>query len=257
MKKSIIKCCVYGMISLLFPINSIAQTTSDNVVNQSNSIRKLSIRPYLALGISPVDAGELMVQTNLDAQFWLNSKMDLRAGFHSGTFTGGAIGGTWYLKNRIVTSTQKFIISETETSKTRTTKYFRARAEQRRIFGLAADIKVGLIGSSKDNRKFYNQIDFGVDYQFFARNYADRNGESYPSNRNGWYSFKLQGIAITGPKFGLGVAGTLQASRRPWKGVTMYLNVPLGIIKTFGTNGELVPIITPGFGLSINLIKNK
>jgi hypothetical protein len=232
------------------------------ILDQSNTFRKLSIKPYMGFGISPVNSDVFAVQLNLDAQYWLNDKLDIRAGSHSGNFTGGALGITYYLSNRVVSKSQKFIISEsTEThgnSQTTKTNYYKAKGNLKKIKGIAIDVKTGVIPNDNKENKLYSQIDFGVDFQSFARNYYEKsNGDYYPSNRNGWNSFKLQGVIGLGQKFALGAVGTLQASRRPWKGVTMYLSIPLGILKTFGSNGEIIPIISPSFGFSINLIKNK
>ncbi len=253
------------LLALVIICNSNNYTKAQNtytILDQSNTFRKLSIKPYLALGISPVDGDELAVQLNLDAQLWLNDKMDLRAGAHTGNFTGGMLGGTYYLTNRIVSKSQKFIVSEsTETrgnTETTTTNYYRAEGNIKKIKGIAIDVKSGVIPNSLQEKKLYSQIDFGMDFQSFARNYYEKSdGEYYPSNKNGWTSFKLQGVVGIGEKFAVGAVGTLQASRRPWKGATMYLTIPLGVLKTFGNGGEIIPIISPGFGLSINLIKNK
>jgi len=98
-----------------------------------------------------------------------------------------------------------------------------------------------------------------VDFQYFSRNYLDYNNETYPSNKNGWFSVKGLGAVqyfktSNENAIQFGAMGSMNAVRRPWKGVSMNLNMDLGA--TFGSAGVL-PIINIGFGISINLINSK
>lgn len=232
-----------------------AQNNGLTIVEQTNTIRLLSVRPYFVFGVAPI-TGDFAADLRVDAQYWHKDKFDVRLGTSGGTFNGVVLGGTYHLRDKSTLTSQKFIISQTETKTTRTTRYYRGTANQRRVFGPAVDAKVGFVQLNSDTKQLYTELDFGIDYQFFTRNYADLKDDSYPSNMNGWYGVKLQGLmALGASKLGVGAVGVMGASRRPWKGVTMHLTLALGAIKYFG--GGINPIISPGFGMSINLIKPK
>ncbi len=249
MKKAII------IVSALFIGITEMESQTLSIVEETNTIKLLSIKPYLVLGVAPV-TGDFAADLKLDAQYWYKDKFDVRLGSSAGTFNGVNLGGTYHLKDRYIQKDQKFIVSETETKSTRTTTYYKASAKIRKVFGPAIDAKVGYVLSSSKTKLFYTELNFGVDYQFFSRNYADSKDSRYPSNKNGWYNAKFQGfLAYGGNKFGVGAVGLMGASRRPWKSVTMHLTMALGAIKYFG--GKVNPIISPGFGISINVVKPK
>lgn len=233
----------------------VGQNQTLSIVEETNTIKLLSIKPYFVLGVAPV-TGDFASDLRLDAQYWYKDKFDFRLGSSGGTFNGLTFGGTYHLRDRYVEKSQKFIVSETETKTTRTTTYYKASAKMRKVFGPAIDAKAGYVLSGGKTKIFYTELNLGVDYQFFSRNYADSKDSRYSSNKNGWYSAKFQGVlAFGGKKFGAGAVGVVAASRRPWKSVTMHLTMALGAIKYFG--GKMNPIISPGFGASINLIKPK
>lgn len=228
-----------------------AQGKSLTVVDETNTIKLLSVRPNMVIGVAPI-TGDFAADVRLDAQYWYKDKFDARFGTSGGVLNCVSFGGTYHLQDKMVSKAHKFIVSETDKQRT----YYRHNANVRRVFGPAADARIGYVLTSNKAKLFYTELDLGVDYQVFSRNYADIGEESYPSNKNGWYSIKFQGIlAVGGKQFAAGFAGTMGAARRPWKGVTMYLSMSLGVLKTFG--GSLNPIISPGFGVSINLIKPK
>lgn len=225
------------------------------IVEETNTIKLLSVRPYLTFGVAPI-TGDFASDLRIDAQYWYKDKFDVRLGSSGGTFTGVNIGGTYHLRDNYVTKSQKFIVSETQTGRTRTTTYYKSSASIRKVFGPAADVRIGYILSSSKVKTMYTELNLGIDYQIFSRNYADSKDNRYPSNKNGWYSVKFQGVLAFGTsQLGVGAVGVMGASRKPWKGVTMHLNLAMGAIKYFG--GKVNPIISPGFGLSVNLIKSK
>ncbi len=246
---------VVSLFAVVFTTSQLNAQVNYKVIDQMNTFKKLSIRPYMSFGIAPLDLGDLAANLNIEGQYWVSNKLDVRGGINMGTFTGITVGGTMHLKDAIQNKSQKYITSESYSGNTKTTKYFKGNADIRKVFGPAADLKIGYF--NKNTKVFYTQLDFGVDFQSFARNYAELNdGSTYPSNKNGWTSLKVQGVIATSfKKVAIGAMATLQASRRPWKGVTMYLNIPLGFMKTIG--GEVIPIISPGFGVSINIIQVK
>lgn len=246
---------LFKAVLLFCSATIVGQNETLTVVEETNTIKLLSVRPYLVIGVAPV-TGDFASDLKLDAQYWYKDKFDLRLGSSGGTFNGVTLGGTYHLKDNFVQKSHKFIVSETQTGRTRTTTYYRGNANMRKIFGPAVDARVGYILSSSKTKILYSELNLGIDYQFFSRNYADSKDSRYPSNKNGWYSAKFQGVLAFGmKKFGVGVVGVMGASRRPWKGVTMHLTLAMGAIKYFG--GRVNPIISPGFGVSINLIKPK
>lgn len=246
------------LIVLLYPA-FIQSQTEQKVINQTNSCRLLHVRPNMVIGISPTD-GEFLVQLNIDAQYWYKEKMDFRFSALSGTLTGLSVGATYHLKDRFVSKPTKFIVSETESGGKRYTEYYRKNADIRKVFGPTGDLKYAYVNFEKNNTAFpFIELRGGVDFQYFSRNYMDYNSETYPSNKNGWFSVKGLG-AIQYFKIGtdnaiqFGALGSMNAVKRPWKGVSMNLNMDLGA--TFGSEGVL-PIINIGFGISINLINSK
>lgn len=230
------------------------------VVDQTNSIRLLQIRPNMVLGISPLNSGELLVQTNIDAQYWYKESFDARLSLMGGTINGVRFGGTYHLSDTRKEKTQKFIVSESESNGVRTTEYYRKPAKIRKVKGLTGDVLISFYNVGEDAPKgFFTEIRGGLDFQYFSRNYLDVGSNTYPSNKNGWFSLKFMGVLqyyslASANSFGIGAVSSLNAVRRPWKGVSMNLNLDLGLIA--GTGG-ITPVISPGFGLSINLVNSK
>lgn len=230
-----------------------SQLYSYKVTDQTNTVRKLSVRPNMVFGIDYLTKG-FYVGTNVDVQYWHAKLFDARAGLTMGSFNGPTFGGTFHLRDKYVSKNHKFIVSQTETQRVRTTRYFKGEGNVRSIFGPCADFKVGSVGTN-DSKVPYFEVLLGVDFQQFSRIYGDTEDASYPSNKNGWFSLKFQGIyGHTQYSNGIGFAGKMDASRRPWKGVTIYLTTQLGVFKVLG--GKMQPIISPGFGLSVNLFKS-
>ncbi len=243
-------------LSQLLGIKINAQSVSYSITDQTNTVRKLSIRPNIALGIDYFNPSNLYVGTNVDARYWHNKLFDARGGITVGTFTGATFGGTYHLKDREIEKSHKFVTSQTQSGNKVTTRYFKGNANVRSVFGPCLDVRIGKYGKENEKGNGFFEVNLGVETQRFSRVYADVGSDSYPSNKNGWYSLKFVGIYAHRPeRNGIGFAGSMEAARRPWKGVTIFLNMQMGVFKTFG--GELAPIITPGFGISINLLNPK
>lgn len=253
-----------------------AQSVNYKIVgNDVSNAKKLNIRPYVAFFIPPTEVIDgLPVTVNIDAQYW-TSVADFRGGISYGTFKGVNIGGTLHLKDGIKSVNHKFVMSRTSNGKTETVKYLRAKADVYKISGPCADLAIG----SLKGAGFYSKLDFGWDFQTLGRAYAEINGRNYKGNRNGWLSFKFQGVVATTvvdmtDYFGLG-AGTSKYlierkmavgvqvnpsfAYRPWKKSTFYAAIPLGYMGYLGvsdapsTTTKGIPILSINIGLQLSI----
>jgi hypothetical protein len=265
MKKTIIKIgLAIGAICNFNTLN--AQTINYKISgNDLNTFRKLSIRPYVSFFIPPTPVAEGFANAYIDAQYWLKNIVDIRVGFGVGTFTGFTSGGTFHLMDKAKSTKHKFVVSRSETRRTTTTKYFKAEADSRVVFGPCLDVSIGGL----KNAGFYSKIDIGFDYQSFARAYAETDGRYIASSKNGWFSLKMQGVIASvnwddnkfddikpTRKVGLGGQLNLSGSARPWKGVTFFGSLPMGIMKIQGVKKDAIqPILQINLGFSVNLIK--
>jgi hypothetical protein len=244
-----------------------SQTISSNITSDLNTMRDLSIRPYVSFIIPPFDIrtkAALPINLNIDAQYWFKTLADVRVGVNLGAFNGGTLGITYHLRDKTKNAKHKFVLSRSSTRTTETTTYFKARGDIRSIFGPALDVTLGSFGNGNG---FYNRIDFGFDFQSFSRVWAKTDQGNFASSRNGWVSFKLQGVFANNQKTtGIGAVATIQASARPWKGVTFYAGLPMGILKTISELPPVVgidepktisPIFAINLGASINLIQHQ
>lgn len=243
----------------LISLRASSQEKEFRVIDQTNSIRLLQVRPNLSLGILPEYIGDLAVQLNVDAQYWIKDKMDVRLSLLSGSFTGVMLGGTLHTSDVRKSKTFKFIVSESEQDGKRYTEYYNQPAQIRVVKGLTGDVKFALTDMGETPKGFFTQIRAGLDFQYFSRSYLEVGDETYPNNKNGWFSIKMMGIfqyykKAENSEMEFGAVGSMTAVKSPWKGVTMNLNLDMGL--TFGSEG-ITPIISPGFGLSINLINSK
>lgn len=241
-----------GLLTLL-PLLQFGQRMSYEITDQTYTARKLAIRPNFVLGISYFDK-DFYVGTNVDAQYWHAKTFDARIGVTGGTFTGISLGATYHLHDDYESKSHKFVVSQSQSGNTTTTKYFNGSANVRSIMGPCVDLRFGKMGAQQETAPFFFELNAGLDFQRFCRVYADVKDDSYPSNKNGWFDVKAYLIyAHSASRNGVGLAGTMLAARRPWKGVTMYLSCQLGVLKTFKAGTQ--PLIGPGFGLSINLFE--
>lgn len=225
----------------------------------------------MELGILPSYIGNLMVQTGITGQYWFKEKLDLKLGLTSGSYNGLILGFNQHLANKMVTITEKFKFEETESSnaggrtKSVYRKFYKTKTEVRKIKGFTSELRAGLTANTNN---LFTQFRAGLDWQGFARNYLEVNGDAnttYPGNRNGWFSIKALGmiqyyrdVEAQGNArknyMEVGALGSLTAVKSPWKTISFTLVLDLGAM--YGPEG-ITPIITPGFGLSINLIKSK
>jgi hypothetical protein len=263
------KIIITASIAIAAMINNqalIAQSVNYKIVgNDLNTFRKLSVRPYVSFYIPPTPIAEGFTNFYLEAHYWLKNIVDVRAGFGVGTFTGFIGGGTFHLIDKIKSTQHKFVVSRSTTGRTETTKYFKAYADRRIVLGPCLDFSVGAL----KNAGFYTKIDFGFDYQSFARAYAETDNRNIASSKNGWISLKVQGVIASinwddnkfddikpVRKLGIGGQVSLSASVRPWKGVTLFANLPMGAMKIQGVAQKSIqPILQINIGASINLMK--
>jgi hypothetical protein len=248
-------------------INTVsAQTVDYKIVgNDVESFRKLNIRPYLAFFIPPTSIAEGFINAGIDAQYHLGKIANFNAGFSVGTFNGFTGGITYHLVDKIKSANYKFVVSRSKRGNVETINYFKAKADARIVIGPSLDISAGVLTKAG----FYTKIDFGLDYQSFGRAYADLNGWSIAGNRNGWVSMKLQGVFASMNRdenkfdatpavrrIGIGGQVALSTMARPWRGVTLYAGLPLGVMKIMGVEEDAIqPILQINLGMSINVIK--
>lgn len=252
-----------AFLLILVFANFIQAQTEYRIINQTATCRKLQIRPTLELGIFGSE-GDFGVFTKLEAQYWINQKLDIKFGSIGGNYNGLILGGTFHSKDQLTTRKEKFIYNEIKTEKSTTRQFYKAQANVHQIAGPTVEFRGGLLPKIKGG--LYTELRGGWDWQSFSRNYIeiDKNN-TYPGNKNGYFSIKLlgqlafyKGAKITGynnNEFGIGTMAHLTAVKSPWKSITFTGSLDLGA--TYWLGEGVIPIISPGFGLCINLIKSK
>jgi len=263
----------FAFLTLLIGLNYCkAQTVNYKITDTDPSkFRNLNIRPYFSFFIPPTSQVDgLPANLNIDAQYWFPKLLDVRAGICLGTFMGLTGGATYHLKDRVKIKKNKFVTSRTTSGRTETTKFFKAPASSKVIFGPSFDFALGKMGAAG----FFTEFDFGLNWQTYTRAYATlSDGSTIKSSKNGWIDVKLQAVVrsvnwgslIIGevPYRVMGVGGqiNLSGSVRPWKGVTLYFGLPMGVVKMMGVkqNGisaesTIQPILSINLGASINIL---
>lgn len=264
------------IIAFLVILQINAQTVNYKIVgNDVESRPKFVLRPFVAFSIPPSELVEgLPVTVNLEAQYW-TKMIDYRATGSFGTFKGASVGATYHLSDKIKTKKEKYVVSETETKRTKTTTFFRAPANVHRISGPSLDLTSGMYGAAG----FYSKLDIGWDFQHFGRSFAEYNERTIKGSSNGWVSMKLQAVlanvaidmtdyfklgAGTGKyteerKMAVGAQVNVSGAFKPWKSVTFYYALPLGYMKYMGvskapdTTPRGVPILNIILGAQIKL----
>jgi hypothetical protein len=263
------------LISIILIHSTKAQMVNYKIVgNDIENRHKLHIRPYLSFYIPPSTIGRnFHANLNVDAQYWFPKLLDVRAGINIGSFKGGTFGATYHLIDKIKSKNNKYVLSRTTRGKTETTTFLKAKANSHIIVGPCLDAMLGVLTEGG----FYTKIDVGLDYQSFSRSYAEIGNRTIPGARNGWVSCKVQGVVVSmnhddnifdavpfERRLGIGGQINLQASARPWRGVTFYAALPIGFVKVLGPAMEaptitkkdknIQPILYINIGASINLL---
>lgn len=259
--------CLSFIATLLlqFPIK--AQTTKVEVVdNDIENFKKLQIRPHFDFFIP---AGEysspLPTNFNIDAQYWMGSIWDARAGIKLGSMNGFTAGGTLHLKDRMTDRAHKFVLSRTTSNsgRTETVNYIKKNMKARVISGPCADVFIGNIKGGG----FHTQLAFGLDFQRMSKASIKPEGWQNPiqASSNGWYSLKLQAVVqsltaesavinykmvIGGREMGFGGQADVSGSLRPWKKATLHAGLSMGAIKVTGVTGSVKPILSIRFGMA-------
>jgi hypothetical protein len=264
---------IYQLVSVALMMISIAnknhaQSINYKIVgNDLQSFKLLNIRPYLAFFIPPTSIAEGFANAGVDAHYNLNKIANIHAGFSVGTFRGLTGGLTFHLVDKVKQKNHKFILSRSTRGSIQTTKYFKAKADAKIVIGPCLDVAIG----SLKNAGFYTKIDIGLDYQTFVRAYAQIDNYSIAGNENGWASFKVQGVFASinrdenkfdeiAPERRVGLGGQVNLSfiARPWKAVTLYAGLPLGVMKIIGVKKDAYqPILQINLGASLNFVKQK
>jgi len=247
---------------------SISYTITDTDPSQ---FRSLNIRPYFSFNIpqTQLDIG-LPINLNIDGQYWFPKLLDVRSGISLGTFIGFTGGATYHLSDKVKIKNNKFVVSSSTRGRTTTTRYFKAPASSKVIFGPCADFALGKLGTAG----FFTEVDLGLNWQTFTRAYANLQDGSYiRSGKNGWIDLKAQAVIRSvnwdssvlnqAPYRLLGVGGqlNLSGSAKPWKGITVYGCIAMGAVKMIGViqsgitkESTVQPILNFGFGACINLL---
>lgn len=257
-------------IGIIATGRSIAQSVSTKIVeNDLTTMHKLQIRPSIGFAIpyTQVNGTPNVLALNVDAQYWVGTKLDCRASLMFGGFKGGSIGATYHLKDNIVPTKQKFILSRSTKGRTETTTFVKLKPDSRNIFGACADLNIGIIKGSG----FATRADIGIDFQSFSRAFAEINESRYASSRNGWFSLKLAAciasVNYDSPTFvmiptkrvlGVGGLANLNAITRPWKSVCLSTGIQMGALKAIGIDpldkeDSILPIFSFNLGVSINI----
>lgn len=241
-----------------------AQITYTLTDTDISKFRKLNVRPYFSFYIpQSSQVRGLPINFNIDAQYWLPSSLNVRAGLCLGTFKGGTAGITYELKNRSKITKNKYVLSRTKSGNIETTNYFKAPTTSKVIFGPCLDFTAGALAKAG----FYGEVTIGLNWQKYTRAYATlNNGRYIRSSANGWIDVKLQVVVRSVnwgspvineiPYRGLGVGGqvNISAVARPWKGVSFYAGLPMGVVKMIGAKADKIqPILNINLGASINL----
>jgi hypothetical protein len=267
-----------AILMLFLSLNAkvFAQTVSYKIVgNEVQDASVLKIGPTVSFAIPPSDLVKGLPSTfNLEAQYW-TKLIDFRATGSFGTFKGTSIGATYHMVNRVMNKKDKFVISRTKSGNKETTTFFKAPVKIYRISGPCADLTTGVFGEAG----FFTKLDFGWDFQTNARAYAVYDGRSIKGSRNGWMSLKVQGVlanvaidmtdyfklgAGTGKyteerKMAVGGQVNFGVAARPWKGVTLYMSLPVGYMKYMGvsdapeTTSKGAPILNINIGAQVRL----
>lgn len=262
--------------SLIIAYNAISQSIDYKITgNDITDNSKLKLRPSISFAIPPTDlVDKLPIMFNIEGQYWTKI-MDFRATASIGTFKGGAIGATYHFVDKDKIRKEKFVVSRSRSGNTETTKYFKAPVTVHKISGPCLDLTSGVY----KNAGFYSKLDFGWDFQTYARSYAEYGNSIIKGSMNGWVSIKTQGVlattlvdmtdyfklgAGTGKyteerKVAIGGQISISGALKPWKDVTLYVSLPLGYMKYMGvsqapeTTNRGAPILGIVLGTQIRL----
>ena len=235
--------------------------------NDIESFRKLHIKPHVEFFIPAGEyASPLPANFNIDAQLWLGTLLDARAGLKLGSMTGITLGGTFHLKDRVVDKPYKFVLSRSTSNngKTETVKFLKKPLKARVISGPCADVFIGNLKGGGFNA----QLAFGLDFQRMNRASAKPEGWNNPidGSSNGWYSLKLQAVVqsltaesdvinykpvIGGREMGFGAQADLNGTIKPWKKTTLYAGLTMGAIKVTYSTGSIKPILSIRLGMAL------
>ena len=224
------------------------QSTSYKIqYNDVSDLRSLQVRLYPEFFIAPGDR-DLKLPANLivDAHYYLGSLADVNAGLSFGSNTGVLLGGCLHLRDHQREVKEKFILSQSTSGRTTTTRFLKVPVIARGFSGPCADVFVG-----NQMGAFTSKVDLGWCWSGYRHSQIQLDENRYISGSfNGFHTIKIQavfqapiptsksyfnekGAYVTDKGNAPGIGGQLALDYqfRPWKFCTLYSGLTMGYIK--------------------------
>ena len=210
--------------------------------NDLGSIKRNNVRAYASFYIPPTRLQDFSADLNVAGTYNIGNRIQARGGLAVGTFTGVKLGASYYLRASQVTRNHRFVVSRSKSGRTETVTYFREKAKGMNYFGPAVDVQIGRFSKAG----FYFKSDFGLEWVFARKAFADYKGRRIGASSNGNLSVKAQAVLLNSmygsPIYnllerrtaaGFQIAPSFTAS--PWRRITLHGGLPFGYAKYLGT----------------------
>jgi hypothetical protein len=247
------------------------QTTNYQVnFNQVDDLRSLQVRLYPEFFIAPGDR-ELKLPANLivDAHYYLGTLADISAGLSLGSNTGLLLGGSLHLRDHQREVKEKFVLSQSTSGRTTTTRFLKVPVIARGFSGPCADVFIG-----SQMGAFTSKIDLGWSWSGYRHSQIQLNENRYISGSfNGFHTIKIEavfqapiptsrsyfnekGLYVTQKGNAAGVGGQMAIDYqfRPWKFCTLYSGLTMGYIKV--PDDGSAPILSIRLGATFSKAMN-